>query len=109
MLDFVLARREAAQQVVNGTRNGRCAVSASNEWQEYHLTPTGWVEGSEKIDFVGVREAPIPAHRVLTVRSVEYMSSGFSPLRSYWEETWRSDDSSAVQKLVAKFGERPGA
>jgi len=29
-------------------------MSASKEWTEWHLTPTGWVRGSEKVDYQGV-------------------------------------------------------
>jgi hypothetical protein len=82
-------------------------MCASNEWQDYHLTPTGWVEGSEKVDFSGIHEKPIPADRVLTVRWVDNQSSAFSKADRYWKETWRSSDSAAVSALVAKFGERP--
>ena len=55
------------------------AMSASNEWSEYHLTPNGWVEGSEKLDFSRT-ERPAPADRVLTVRQHDYLSSSFSKL-----------------------------
>jgi hypothetical protein len=45
-------------------------MTASREWTEYHLTPAGWMRGSEKTDF-DQNEVTPPADRVLTMRYVE--------------------------------------
>jgi hypothetical protein len=82
-------------------------LSASNEWFEYHLTPQGWVDGSEKIDFSGVKEKEPPADRVLTLRFHEYMSSGFSPIDKWCDEQFRHEDKLLVNKLLEQFGEVP--
>ena len=58
-------------------------MSASNEWEEWHLTPTGWVPGSEQIDFVGVKQVAPPSDRVLTNGYHEKQSSTFSKLDRY--------------------------
>lgn len=55
-------------------------MSASDEIDEMHLTPNGWVQGSSKIDFSGWTHRAPPAGRVLTVSFREYMSSSFSPI-----------------------------
>lgn len=80
-------------------------MSASNEWDEYHLTPRGWEEGSSKTDFAPEKEVPPPADRVLTKRFIDYQSSAFSRPHRYWEERWRSSDGAAVQELLAKHGD----
>ena len=82
-------------------------MSASNEWFEYHLTPAGWVAGSEKIDFAGLKPKPAPIDRVLTVRYHEFMSSSFSKMKKWREEVWRSDDEAKVRELVATHGKAP--
>jgi hypothetical protein len=83
-------------------------MSASNEWFEYHLTPQGWVTGSEKIDFSGIKGKDIPTDRVLTLRFNEYMSSSFSTMDKWCDEQYRHEDESLVNRLVKQFGESPG-
>lgn len=46
-------------------------MSASSESFTYHLTPGGWVEGSEKLDFGHRTDRPVPSDRVLTVTFYE--------------------------------------
>ncbi|WP_456325226.1 hypothetical protein [Desulfonauticus submarinus] len=82
-------------------------MSASDEWFDYHLTPQGWVEGSRKIDFVGVKEKKVPKDRVLTLRFHEYMSSGFSPMDIWYEELWRHENETLVQNLIKRYGNIP--
>jgi hypothetical protein len=84
-------------------------MSASNEWFEYHLTPNGWIEGSEKIDFAGIKEKKVPDDKVLTLRFHEYMSSTFSPVDKWYEETYRHGEDGLVEDLTKKFGELPGS
>lgn len=81
-------------------------MPASHERFEYHLTPSGWVEGSEYLD-VGSHERPTPPDRVLTVERIEIMPSTFSRIEVSYEETYRSSDSTAVEALIAKYGNRP--
>lgn len=56
-------------------------MSASNEYFEYHLTPGGWVDGSQKIDFQGRTERPTPTDTLLTVCFREFMASAYSGLQ----------------------------
>src|SRR5260370_29798787 len=66
-------------------------MSLSNEWTEWHLTPAGWVRGTEKEDFRTVDPEP-PPDRVKTVVWHDRLSSRFSkPERSH-DETWSSPD-----------------
>lgn len=52
-------------------------MSLSNEWFEYHLTPAGWIAGTEKLDS-GTRNVPVPTDRVLTVQFHDSRSSIYS-------------------------------
>lgn len=81
-------------------------MALSNEWHEYHLTPKGWVEGSEELDFSS-QERPTPCDRVLTLRFCEYQSSSFSPVDRSTEVAWRSTDVGEVERLEKTFGSRP--
>ncbi len=82
-------------------------MSLSNEWFEYHLTSSGWIEGTEKIDFAGIQEKDIPNDRVLTLHFHEYLSSRFSKMDKWYTEIWRHPDSSLVNKLIKQFGGKP--
>lgn len=52
-------------------------MSASNEYWAWHLTPQGWVEGSEKLDS-GTIERPVPEDTVLTLTYHEIYASIYS-------------------------------
>lgn len=83
-------------------------MSLSKECQEYHLTHRGWVEGSFRGDFLGgIREAPIPADRVLTVGCYDELPSAYSEPSFTDQVLWQSDDDDAIQKLTDRYGRRP--
>jgi hypothetical protein len=81
-------------------------MSASNETWVFHLTPDGWIAGSEYLDFSKI-ERPVPENTVLTVTRSEYMGSSFSRIETTWDETFRSEDTSLVERLIAQYGARP--
>lgn len=83
-------------------------MAASNEWTEYHLTPTGWIEGNCQTDFK-YTEKPIPADRVATYTHSQYVSSVFSKCDFNTEQDWRSPDASDayIKTLTDKFGTCP--
>jgi hypothetical protein len=36
-------------------------MALSNEWENMHLTPSGWVQGSQKLDFQrNTDDKPVP-------------------------------------------------
>jgi hypothetical protein len=82
-------------------------MSASNEWTDWHLTPTGWKRGSEKEDGGGVTKKPVPEDCVLTVRHKEYLSSSFSKLEKTDETSWTGPDERIILELITEFGEAP--
>jgi len=81
-------------------------MSASNEWTEYHLTPAGWVTGTEKTDF-NRTDRPRPLDAVQTVKVGDFLSSIYSKVDHTREITWEVDDAMAIAKLKRKFGEAP--
>lgn len=83
-------------------------MSASNEWFEYHLTPNGWVDGSDKVDVEGVTTKPIPKDRVLTLCFHEYLASAFSNMKQWTEVLWEHSNKSLISELQTQYGECPG-
>jgi hypothetical protein len=80
---------------------------ASSEWFEYHLTPSeGWVSGSEKLDFGGVKEKATPADRVLTLRLTEEISWS-PPAYQYVDVIWTCGDRDRIAELEAVHGRVP--
>jgi len=79
-------------------------MAASSEWEEVHLTPSGWVDGSYKHDFQGVTEVPMPVDAVLTVRRRVHVASTFSAPDISEDETAHSGDAALIAELKAKFG-----
>lgn len=79
-------------------------MSVSDEWEEVHLTPTGWVDGSYKHDFGKRKDVPVPLGAVLTVfRHVTVGAIGASP-KVREVETLLSTDAALIAELRAKFG-----
>lgn len=81
-------------------------MSASDEVDEMHLTPGGWVQGSSKIDFAGWTHVDPPSDRLLSVSFREYMSSSFSPMDLSADETKHGSDADILAALE-KHGVEP--
>ncbi|RYD69339.1 MAG: hypothetical protein EOP84_28655 [Verrucomicrobiaceae bacterium] len=82
-------------------------MSASNEWTEWHLTPNGWVRGTEKMEGVKLEEIPCPADTVLSMKYREFLGSAYSKLGTSLSEVWRSSDEDAINELKKRHGECP--
>jgi hypothetical protein len=83
-------------------------MSYSKEWTEWHLTPAGWLRGSERTDGVGVELKPDPEDRVLTKRWTEEQSSPYSSMERYETTIWRSGDEEAIKRYLEQYGDFPG-
>jgi hypothetical protein len=82
-------------------------MPASNEWQEYHLTPRGWESGSHREDGAGRTNIEPPADRVLTTRWEEIWSFGMPMVEKRLDTMWQSEDKKAIELLLKQFGESP--
>lgn len=80
-------------------------MSASHEWYEWHLTPGGWVEGTEHMDH-GTLERPTPTDRVATYKLDEYMGSVFSAMHRTWQRLWQAEGVD-IAPLLREHGEHP--
>ncbi len=78
-------------------------MALSNEWTEYHLTKSGWIEGSCKLDIVGKKEVPKPDKTLITRKYMEYASSRFSGLELTYQETVFSGNKEVRESLLKKF------
>lgn len=81
-------------------------MSASHETFEYHLTPHGWVEGTEHLDGGGAIERPVPEDRVASFVEEQHMGSVYSKLSVTWHQTW-PEGKVDLTALYKKFGEHP--
>lgn len=80
-------------------------MAYSDEWEDEHLTQTGWVSGSYKHDSGRGETRPIPAAAVLTVRRHVYVGAmGATPSVDV-SETVLSPDVELIKELRKKFGE----
>jgi hypothetical protein len=61
----------------------------SYEWQEYHLTPKGWINGTFRGESGRLEEAPTPSDRVLSYRVEETMNSPKQGIEREIYEIWR--------------------
>jgi hypothetical protein len=82
-------------------------MSASNEWFDYHLTPRGWELGSSKTDFGRPVTKDPPSDRVISIHVTERLSSSFSKVDQTTTVTFQTDDTEALNDLIARFGESP--
>jgi hypothetical protein len=81
-------------------------MSASNEWTEWHLTPKGWVRGTEKEDFRIINRDP-PEDRVKSVVYKQFLSSIYSKMEETHRTDWVSKDGDSIAKFKAEFGPAP--
>ena len=79
-------------------------MALSDEWEEVHLTPGGWVDGSYKHDY-GHRETRAkPADAVLTAyRRVTVGAMGARP-EVNMDEIAHTSDKEIIERLKAQYG-----
>lgn len=82
-------------------------MAASREWTEWHLTPLGWLRGSEKTDFAPATNVTPPTDRVLTCIFKETIASSFGGVSRETDITWSSDDKEKINQLTEQYGECP--
>lgn len=80
-------------------------MAASNEWEDVHLTPAGWVDGSYRFDNGETTEVAVPDDAVLTIRRRVYVASVYSTPDISHDETARISDTARIAELRKQFGE----
>jgi hypothetical protein len=80
-------------------------VAISDEWTEWHLTPAGWVRGTQAV--AGLHPRQPPMDRVLTVLWRENVTSNQSEIDNEAEELWRTTNQKLLEKLLGEFGNVP--
>jgi K+-sensing histidine kinase KdpD len=91
-----------------GTRTRRSRKRSDLTWKyesELHLTPNGWVRGSEWFEEVLQAEVAHPEHLVLTMMKQEYMRADAAHPDIEWTQRWRSPSitDSELAALRQKF------
>jgi len=81
--------------------------SASKERAEWHLIPTGWIRGSQRVDYQGTSTLDPPTDRVLTCKYGQYLFSSFSSLDKDVSILWQSDDKDKIACLIGQYGDCP--
>lgn len=81
-------------------------MAASNEWKEYHLTPQGWLHGSEKLDHKKITE-PVPDGRVLSILYRDYIASAYGGVNLSAEISYQSDNLEEIRELISQYGLEP--
>lgn len=74
---------------------------------EYHLTPDGWVQGTEKFFGKG-KEKAAPANRLETWLREETQSSRFSAPDVSWHLIWPESMELSTNKTVRDRFPKPG-
>ncbi len=83
-------------------------MSLSREYQEYHLTPRGWVEGTFKGNSLSAtKEIEPPGDRVLSIDCYDERTSLYSEPFYYDRIVWECEDKKLIRNLQKEFGERP--
>lgn len=78
-------------------------MSVSDEWEELHLTPEGWKDGSYRHEPGDAIIIEPPADDVLTVRRHVAAVYG-GPSRVTEDRTPRTDDMRQIEQLLLKYG-----
>ena len=78
----------------------------SDEMQEMHLTPQGWVAGNARYDDKTRDEYGCPADAVLTIRR-EVVAASIGQGRATQEESALISDHELIKELKNKFGAPP--
>lgn len=82
-------------------------MSLSSESFEYHLTPRGWVEGNQKLDFGEELNRETPTDRVLTLIRFEKIAHFSCEMEVIEKELWRCEDAGMIRALTRQFGPTP--
>ncbi len=78
--------------------------------QEFHLTSSGWIEGSYKsIPLEKSEIRRVPMGRVLTVHYYDNELSDSIKCNSTVQVIWESDNKKLITNLKKKYGDNPNS
>lgn len=82
-------------------------MSAKDEYYTWHLTPDGWVKGTEK-ENGKTTEKTVPANAVLSLEFHEYSSGSLGPGSQFnrWIDT-KTLDATKAELLKKQYGPIP--
>jgi hypothetical protein len=79
-----------------------------SEWTEWHLTPRGWEQGSQRRESsIQIKEVQAPQDKVLTCRYHENVTINSVWMQKHISEIWKDSDQKLVDKLINQFGYCP--
>lgn len=79
-------------------------MAASDEWENMHLTPNGWVLGSGKYDFQGITEKTKPTDAVLTAYRRVYVGAIGAKPQITENQDFHTEDKTLIKTLLDKYG-----
>ena len=82
-------------------------MTLRTEWTEWHLTPSGWKVGSQRVEGVGTALKDNPVDRVITYRWLEEQSNAYSQPFRGGEVIWQSSNEHEIARLEKAFGLPP--
>ena len=74
-------------------------MPTSNEWWDFHLTPSGWVQGSYQVDAGEENKLDTPSDVILTRRYIEQSSGPLSQGRRTYVDLEVKDEAFAGELL----------
>lgn len=88
---------------------GRADWSKDTSWTEYHLTPSGWVRGTQRSEGGKFElEIAAPPDTLMTIRSFSCIpSNGNEKPRNWSEIRWATRDTTKLQTAQADWGVLP--
>jgi hypothetical protein len=79
-----------------------------NEWTEWHLTPKGWEQGTQKYEYnTQLKEVEAPEDRLLTCRYHQNITINSVWVQRHTTEIWKHSDQKLVKDMLEKFGDCP--
>ncbi len=82
-------------------------MSYEKESQEYHLTPSGWIQGSYNSTSGFHDPIKVPDDRVLTITCTVERDYGDNPPEYSVSIKWQCDDIHIIKCLKVRFDEKP--
>lgn len=74
-------------------------MTTNNEWWDFHLTPSGWVQGSYQLEIGEENKLKVPQDVILTRRFIEQAPGRLSPPKKIYVDVFVKDEALAGELL----------